>query len=156
VSKSYSIKRRNKMSTDFSFTDNMLDVRDLIEKFEELETIKEEKLEDVPVSEYGNDENKLWKEWEDSDEFEELEKLGNILEELKGGGGDEQWKGDWYPITLINSDYFTEYTKELLDDVGYIPKDFPSWISIDWEDTADKCKVDYTTIDIDDETYYYR
>lgn len=144
------------MTTDFSFTDNMLDVRDLIERFEELEDTKNEMLENVPVSKYGNRRNKKWKAWEDSDEFKELKQLEDILEELKGNGGDEQWRGDWYPITLINSDYFTEYTEELLKDCGYLPNDLPSWITIDWEDTADNCKVDYTTIDIEEETYYYR
>ena len=144
------------MSTDFSFRDDMLDVRDLIERFEELETTKEEMLEDVPASEYGNIENPLWMKWEDSDEFEELKKLEDILDELKGNGGDEQWKGDWYPIALINSDYFTEYIEEELKDCGYLPKDMPWWIEIDMEKTADNCKADYTTIDIDEETYYYR
>ena len=144
------------MSTDFSFRDDMLDVRDLIERFEELETTKEEMLEDVPASEYGNIENPLWMKWEDSDEFEELKKLEDILDELKGNGGDEQWKGDWYPVTLVNFNYFTEYTKELLEECGYIPKDFPWWIEVDWDKTADNCKADYTTIDIDEETYYYR
>ena len=144
------------MSTDFSFGDDILDVRDLIERFEELETTKEEMLEDVPASEYGNIENPLWMKWEDSDEFEELKKLEDILEELKGNGGDEQWKGDWYPVTLINSDYFTEYIEEELKDCGYIPKDFPTWIEVDWKETAKNVKVDYTTIDIDEETYYYR
>ena len=144
------------MTTDFSFHDDILDVRDLIERFEELEDTKEEMLEDVPESKYGNRRNKKWKAWEDSDEFTELKQLEDILDELKGNGGDEQWKGDWYPCTLINSDYFTEYTKDLLEDCGYILKDMPWWIEIDMEKTADNCKVDYTTIDIEEETYYYR
>lgn len=147
--------------TDFSFTDNMLDVRDLIERFEELEDTKAEMLEDVPESKYGNRRNKKWKAWEDSDEFTELKHLEEILEELRGNGGDEQWRGDWYPVTLINSEYFTEYAKELVEDCGYISrgdkeKELPWWISIDWDDTANNIKVDYTTIDIEDETYYYR
>ena len=144
------------MTTDFSFRDDILDVRDLIERFEELEDTKEEMLEDVPESKYGNRRNKKWKAWEDSDEFTELKQLEDILDELKGNGGDEQWRGDWYPCTLINSGYFTEYIKEELEDCGYIPKDVPWWIEIDMEKTADNCKVDYTTIDIEEETYYYR
>lgn len=144
------------MTTDFSFTDDMLDVRDLIKRFEELEGTKEEMLEDVPESKYGNRRNKKWRAWEDSDEFKELKQLEDILDELKGNGGDEQWKGDWYPLTLINSDYFTEYTEESLEDCGYIPKDMPSWITIDWEDTADNCKINYSSINIGEEEYYYR
>jgi hypothetical protein len=72
------------MTTNFSFTDDMLDVRDLIERFEELETKKEEMLENVPASKFGNRRNKLWKAWEDSDEYTELKQLEDILEEMVG------------------------------------------------------------------------
>jgi len=151
--------------SDYSFTDDMLDVRDLIERYEELESEKESMLDGVPESQYGNKRNKKWKAWENSEEFEEMKQLEEILEELKGNGGDEQWRGDWYPITLINSDYFTDYTKELVEDCGYInrPKGkgrdedaLPWWIEVDWEQTADNVKIDYTTIDIEDGTFYYR
>ena len=153
--------------SDYSFTDDMLDVRDLIERYEELEdelsaiTDIEDEIESLDPDEDIEEirtakENLEAKQKELEDEQEEFEQLEKILDELKGNGGDEQWRGDWYPITLINSDYFTDYTEELLVDCGYIPKDLPSWIKIDWEETADNVKVDYTTIDIDDETFYYR
>lgn len=153
--------------SDYSFTDNMLDVRDLIERYEELEdelsaiTDIEDEIESLDPEEDKEEiriakENLEAKQKELEDEQEEFEKLGKILDELKGNGGDEQWRGDWYPITLINSDYFTEYTEELLKDCGFIPQELPWWIKIDWEETADNVKVDYTTIDIDYETFYYR
>ena len=130
--------------SEFNFTEDMLDVRDLIERYEELESEKETTLDGVPENQYGNKRNKKWRAWENSDEFEEMKQLQDILDELKGNGGDEQWRGDWYPITLINSDYFTEYTEELLKECGYISNDFPSWIEIDWEKTAENVKIDYT------------
>lgn len=144
--------------SDYSFTDDVIDVRDLIERYEELESERDSFFDDRDFqdSERGNKENPIWEEWENSDEAKELNHLQDILDELKGNGEDEQWQGDWYPITLINSNYFTEYTKELLEDCGYIPKEFPWWIALDWEKTADNVKIDYTTIDIDDETFYYR
>ena len=146
------------MTTDFSFTDDMLDVRDLIERYEELESERDSFFDDrdFPDSERGNKENPIWDEWEKSDEAEELNQLQDILEELKGGGGDEQWKGDWYPVTLINEDYFTDSIEELVKECCGFPKDVPWWVEIDWEKTADNCKVDYTTIEIGEETYYYR
>lgn len=142
--------------SEFSFTEDMLDVRDLIERYEELENVKDEMLDGVPESQYGNKRNKKWRAWEKSEEFEEYNQLQDILDELKGNSGDEKWRGDWYPLTLINSDYFTDYTEELVKDCYEFPREIPSWIEIDWEKTADNVKVDYTTIDIDDETYYYR
>lgn len=146
------------MTTDFSFTDDVLDVRDLIERYEELESDRDSFFDDrdFPDSERGNKENPIWDEWENSDGATELEQLRDILDELKGNGGDEQWQGDWYPITLINSDYFTEYIEEELKDCGYLPKDMPGWIEIDMEKTANNHKVDYTSIDIENKTYYYR
>lgn len=150
--------------SDFSFTEDMLDVRDLIERFEELEEGKQEFIlnesetddENPSWEEVADSNNKAEEKWLETEEGKELKQLTEILEELKGNGGDEQWNGDWYPITLINSDYFTDYTKELLDDCGYIPKEFPWWIDINWESTAENVKQDYASIDIGDETYYYR
>lgn len=153
--------------TEFSFTDDILDVRDLIERYEELEdelsaiTDIEDEIESLDPKEDKEEirtakENLEEKKKELEDEQEEFNQLQDILDELKGNGGDEQWRGDWYPITLINSDYFTEYTQELVEDCGYISKDFPSWIEVDWEETADNVKIDYTTIEIGDEEYYYR
>ena len=153
--------------SDYSFTDDVIDVRDLIERYEELEdelsaiTDIEDEIESLDPKDDKEEirtakENLEAKQKELEDEQEEFEQLGKILDELKGSGGDEKWRGYWYTITLINSDYFTEYTEELLKDCGYIPKDLPSWIELDLEKTADNVKVDYTTIDIDDETFYYR
>lgn len=154
--------------SDYSFTDDMLDVRGLIERYEELEdelsaiTDIEDEIESLDPDEDVEEiriakENLEAKQKELEDEQEEFEHLQEILDELKGNGGDEQWRGDWYPITLINSDYFTEYTKELVEDCGYIGRgELPWWISINWEETADNVKIDYAPIDIDDETFYYR
>lgn len=153
--------------SEFSFTEDMLDVRDLIERYEELEdeisfiTDIEDEIESLDPEEDKEEiriakENLEAKKKELEDEQEEFEQLDRILDELRGNGGDEKWRGYWYPLTLINSEYFVDYTKELLEDCGYIPKDFPSWIEIDWKSTADNVLMDYTSIDIGDETYYYR
>ena len=158
--------------SDYSFTDDVIDVRDLIERYEELEDELssiadiEDEIESLDPKEDKEEirtakENLEAKQKGLTSEQEGFDQLQEILDELKGNGGDEQWRGDWYPITLINSDYFTEYAKELVEDCGYIrrgdgEKELPWWISIDWGDTANNIKIDYTTIDIEDETYYYR
>jgi antirestriction protein len=119
--------------TDLDLNADTIDVRDIIARFEELRGI-------MPVSEH----------------LDEFEQLGNILEELKGQGGDEQWQGDWYPVTLISEVYFIEYAQELCQDIGAIPDDFPSYIEIDWEVTARNIQMDYTEVEIDGTTYYFR
>ena len=40
-----------------------------------------------------------------------------------------------------------EFEKEIVSDCGYISKDMPSWIEIDWEKTWDNLSYDYTEID---------
>jgi len=131
------------MNTDtaIDLSADIIDTRDIIARVEELENERDAIGEDDP---------------RDADLACEHCELAAILDTLKGNGGDEQWRGDWYPITLINDLYFTEYARELLEDCGTIPRDLPSWVKIDWEATADNIKTDYTCTDIAGVTYWYR
>lgn len=124
--------------------DDIVDVRDIIAKLETLERLRSDTLDEDAAN------------WELSEESKELAALECLMEDLKGKGGDEQWRGDWYPVTLINEDYFTEYTKELVTECGYLSRDFPGWIAIDWDGTAEKLRPDYTSINIDDHVYWTR
>lgn len=111
-----------------------IDTRDLIERIEALETECDGLEADC----------------------EELQALLAIMDELKGQGGDEKWRGHWYPITLIHENYFVEYVRELMEDIGEIPRNFPHYIVIDWQKTADNLRVDYSSIEIDGHTYWFR
>ena len=77
-----------------------------------------------------------------------------MLSSLKGCGGDEQWEGDWYPVTLIHESYFEAAMDQDMEEFGYIPKDVPSFIKITVD--YDALKQDYTTCEFEGETYYYR
>ena len=59
-------------------------------------------------------------------------------------------------MTLIRDSYFTEYAEELVTDCGYISKDFPHWIAVDWDATARAVQQYYTSTEIDGVTYWYR
>lgn len=122
---------------------DIIDVRDIIARVEELET-EIKSSENVYVSE------------NEAAAIDESEMLQSILAELVGYGGDEQWRGDWYPVTLVCDSYFTTYARDLLEECGTIPRDLPSWVEIDWEATARNVRVDYTPVDIDGCTYWYR
>lgn len=113
-----------------------LDIRDLIERYEELESA------DV----------------RDEDEYLEFVALNDLLEELEGNGGDEQWRGNWYPVTLIHENYFTDYAQELCEDCGEIPSELPWYIAnhIDWEGVAREIRCDYSSVEYENSTYYYR
>lgn len=94
--------------------------------------------------------------FESADDAKEYATLKDLLDDLQGNGGDEQWRGDWYPVTLINDDYFVEAMKELCADIGDIPRDLPSYIEIDWEATAKNLRVDYSSTEFDGVTFWYR
>lgn len=137
---------------------DIIDTRDLIEKRDELkQSILDSFLENFEHYEdqtddfddilFEEEEIQSWKEdWED--ELEQIEEINKIEDEI-GGEFD-------YGCTLVSEDYWEEYVEDLLKDCGYISKDLPSWIEIDWEATANNVKVDYTEVEYQGQTYYGR
>lgn len=119
--------------------EEMIDIRDLIERFEELETDSAD-IAKVP-----------------DDDKAEFDRIKTLLDDLKGNGGDHKWRGAWYPLTLILDDYFEDYAKQLAEDIGAIPRDL-DWPAchIDWDAAADSLKMDYATVEYSYCTYYYR
>lgn len=115
--------------TELDLSADVIDVRDIIARFEELE-------------ESGDC---------------ELSELRKLLAELEGTGGDEQWRGDWYPVTLIRDSYFKSYAQDLAEDIGAIDRD-SKWPHncIDWDHAARELQYDYTGVDVAGVTYYTR
>lgn len=154
--------------------DDTLDVRDIISRIEDLEAEREalqtaadeaedaynyhdsEDTQSTPEWEDLKAARAQLQEWDDSEANQERVDLMTIMEDLQGNGGDEQWRGDWYPVTLIRDSYFTEYAADLIADIGALPRDLPSYIVIDWEETAGNIRVDYSCIEIQGIDYWYR
>jgi len=91
------------------------------------------------------------------DDIEEARRLRAIMDDLATcGGGDEKWEGQWYPAYLVADWHFTDYAREMLEDCGTIPADFPAWIEIDWNATARNVRMDYTPIEVNGRTYWTR
>jgi hypothetical protein len=42
----------------------------------------------------------------------------------------------------------------MLEGCGTIPRDLPDYVAIDWEETADNLKVDYTDAEFNGVSYY--
>ena len=78
--------------------------------------------------------------------------ITDFCEELENYGGFEHGE------SIISEDYFTEYSKELCNDAGYVPDNLPTFIenNIDWSGVADDLRVDYTTTDYQGQTYLMR
>lgn len=135
-----------------------IDTRDLIEERDNLkQQILDSFLEDFPHYEemtesfedirFEEEEIESWKEvWQD-----ELNQI-TCIDEIDNEMGSEFNHG----TILIPEDDFTDYVIDLLEDCGYISKDFPSWIEIDWEATANNVRQDYSEIEYEGRYYLYR
>ena len=137
---------------------NILDTRDLSKRREELkEEILDSFLENFPHYQemtesfedirFEEEEIESWKE-DFEDELKEIEEIDTIENEL-GSEFD-------YGITLVDVDDWEEFVEQDLKDLGYIPKDFPSWIEIDWEATANNVRQDYTEVEYQGNSYLGR
>lgn len=154
-----------------NFNDDVIDVRDIIERVEDLRGERDSGAQDYldeceakgGEAEWDEGEAK-WAE-DNPEDARELAILEDFLSDLKGYGGDEQWEGDWYPVTLVNSDHFTEYAQELAEEMAEPGMRDASWPyrHIDWEAAANELQQDYSTADLkpmeeggEAATYYYR
>lgn len=137
---------------------NTLDTRNLAERREALkQEILDSFLENFPHYEemtesfedirFEEKEIKSWKQ-DFEDELKEIEEIDDVENEL----GSEFKHG----VTLVDVDDWVEYVEQDLEDCGYISKDFPSWIEIDWEATADNVKQDYTEVNYQGNSYLGR
>lgn len=142
-----------------------IDTRDLIE---ERDNLKEQILDDFndrfytelddfdEIETYLNDEASENIDEDERDDFksyweDEYQQIDDI-DEVENAVGSEFT----YGCTLIEEDDFEDYVRELLVDCGYISKDFPHWIEIDWEATSENVKQDYSELEYKGETYYFR
>lgn len=134
-------------TTTLDLSADVIDVRDIIARVEELES----DIETLQETEHTGHQPTA------AACADELQTLRAILADLQGLGGDEQWRGDWYPVTLIRDSYFRTYAEELADDCGMIPRD-AAWplTCIDWEQAARELRYDYSGVDIDGVTYWTR
>lgn len=115
----------------FDGTDDYFDSREAIELIAELEVTP--------------------KEHRHADDQAQLDALIALRDEAEGNIAD--WE---YGEIFISAFSFTDHMMEILNDVGYIPADLPSWIVIDRDKTADNMKIDYTEFEFRGTTYYAR
>lgn len=151
--------------------DNIIDSREVIERLEEMRDERQSLIDDVEAAEENvrfhhngeidesgdapehielNECRERLENW-DADNADDLAALESFAEE------GENYAEDWqHGATLIAESYFVEYCKELVSDIGDIPREIPSYIEIDWDKTADNLRVDYTEIEWDGNTFLVR
>lgn len=130
----------------------MLDSRELVERLNELRELKgvaeDLELEDNTDIEQVKDVIGKMNGFTDEQQAE-LVKLEAVIEEI---GEDYAEDG----VTLIPESEFVEYTADFCRDCGYIDRNFPSWIEIDWDATADNLKQDYYEVTFNGTDYLYQ
>ncbi len=159
------------MARDISNTDNILDSRDVIARFDEMESERNDLESEIETAQDALDEydanegnekellelednlaeaRKNLAEWDDEN-GQEFKDLKAFCEEC------EECSSDWtHGESIIHESHWEEYVEDLCKDCGYISKDFPHWIEIDWSKTAKNVAQDYSTVDWAGETYYIR
>ena len=145
--------------------EDLIDVRDVIARVEELKdelgALAQER-DDLEESREADSETDkiLVSEAEEAigawyeENGEELTTLTGLLNDLEGGGGDEEYLGSWYPVTLILDSYFETEMDSLLEAIGELPKDLPCYIKIEVD--YDALQQDYSSVEYDGNTYWYR
>lgn len=142
-----------------------IDTRDLIEERDNLkeqildnfnDTFNTELYEFDDIETYLNDEasenidederNDFEAYWED--EYAKIEEIDHV-EDMVGSD-------IYHGVTLISEDDFKEYVQDLIEDSYIEIGKLPSWIEIDWQQTAENVKQDYSVLEYDGETYYFQ
>lgn len=152
---------------EVSNDEDILDIRDVFERIDELEDelsviedLKNE-IESLDPDEDKEDiriakEELKKKEKELENEAEELEILSEFISDFAGYGNDEKRDGEWYPAILVRDSYWENFVASECEELGYIPKNLPWYICIDWEKTAERYQQDYTSGTFDGVTYWGR
>ncbi|MFA6712151.1 MAG: hypothetical protein WCS33_05540 [Candidatus Caldatribacteriota bacterium] len=131
---------------------NIIDSRDIVDRVTELE-LDEETLKDAIEEAEEEDKEAAQEEYDDflAEYGDELKALQELAEEVEGFP-------DWnYGTPLIRDSYFTDYARDLAEDIGAISRT-SEWPNdcIDWEEAADRLKSDYADIDFDGVIYWIR
>ena len=106
---------------------------------------------DNKLEEIAEKENEIQEcEFEYNSYSEELAELESLKEEIESNSDE----GFEYGIQLIHENDIDDYLYEMLIDCGYLPKDMPSWIKIEWQATYNNMKEDYNEIELNGNTFY--
>lgn len=127
----------------FDWADNISDINseDILDT-RDLETIRNRLKKDLKgIKRAKNDDESIQASFELLDLLDELEQ--EVPEWERGNA-------------LIREDHFEDYAQQEAEDCGFIDDDNPLLSFIDWSAWAANLLNDYSSIEIGDETYYYR
>lgn len=132
------------------------DSREIISAFEDLDTDRSDYAEALAllpddISDEARDMLMRHTDWS-SEQEEEWEMLKQACE--TGENEITDWR---FGATLIpEPDFDGDYAQGLCEELGYISRDFPSFIVIDWDETARNLRQDYSEVTLCKDTYLVR
>ena len=134
--------------------DDTLDSRELAELLTEMASDRADLVDAAEEWEQTDEEQEAAKralaDWDDEhgEQYKALEEFCNEA---------EQYCSDWHHgATLILDEHWADYAQQLVEDVGDIPRNMPTYVVVDWEATADNLKADYTAVEWGAYTYWVR
>ena len=132
------------MSVKIRSTDDFIDTRDITERIKELENDLSSTPSDLAPRIILGEPNEAYLL------KEELESLKAFADEI----GEEIFSNQ---ETLINDNYFEDYTRDFASDIGAIDKD-TSWPCncIDWDQAVRELQMDYTCVEWESVTFWVR
>ena len=134
--------------------DDMIDSRDIIERIEELEAMRQSWIEECEDDESFEFDMSPEADWHNNHVAYGCE-LDALLDLAKMG---EDYFPDWaYGTLLIRDSYFKEYAQELAEETGCFDHGH-HWphTCIDWDRAARDLQTDYSSVELDDVTYWGR
>lgn len=161
-----------------SSSDNIIDSRDIVQRFDELDSDKtdsEEAVEEAQDTFSAYQEEHPTTEEQDetqteSDLPEAIATAKEALTEWRSSGDGEEYAaiqelidqgkeyGDWsHGETLIADHDCEPYAQQMADEIGAVDKQ-AAWplTCIDWAQAADELKADYMEVDFDGSPYWMR
>lgn len=133
--------------------DDTIDSRELAELLAEMASDRvdlEDAVNDADSPEVEANAKRELAEW-DNEHGEQYEALKDFCDSA------EQYCADWvHGVQLILDEHWTEYAEQLTYDIGALPSGIPEWVVIDWEQTAENLKADYTAVEWGAYMYWVR
>ena len=138
---------------------SILDTRDLEKRIDDLEALQEalnEAKKDFANADPDDNEAESDNVQNAQADFDNALEWPEELEELQSARDEV---GEWiHGEALIPRDKWEDYCRDLVADIGDLPKDLPRFIenNINWSGVADDLEADYGYLSLDGVDYLYR
>lgn len=125
----------------FKIGDSIIDSRDIIDRFNELQNEYDSIREDDP----SGCKLALWSQGKDGKEYYLLQEF------IKEAAFTTDWE---YGTALIHESYFEEHMDETIADYYELPKNLPFWMEITYD--YEVLKQDYKAVELANHIYFVR